>query len=782
MPSSNLEQPGPRADEQFVNAQLPPDFPSAALGATPENQAGHNNAVVSSPALSPMTSVITLGSPWNWQTAISLCWAIGLTVLLLRLAIARAQLWQVEHTAIVANDLRGAGPHDYAALVTASREAAALMGIKQAVKLLIHAQKNIPVVWGIVRPRLLLPAIAAQWSNEQLRSVLLHELAHIKRGDALSQLLAQTACAVHWFNPLVWLAVWRLHVERERACDDLVLASGVRASAYAEHLLNVATRLTSSPWTQACGLAMARSSSLHGRIIAVLNVKQNRRNLTTTLLVASMVIAAALVIPVAMISAASEAVATTSNNDQIDEKTTGKKTADATGLPAGIEQHLDWSQPVNGLRAALMIRAGDAEGQLGKERKILLVLQNVSEQPIRYCDSEIHETKVPEADVEGRTLYLRDNGEIMFAIQHALSSQTDIVLQPRQVHLIDMFDSEQERTRERKTGDMMAEGIVKDPGQELFAVLKIVHAPAGAWTGKLTTPNTRGAFAAEGSMPNSQQGQAFFRYAVDHARLSGDIPGGIISRLHELVREFIRLNTGDASGDLYAKKMQLLLPRFEKKGDWKQADVVALLDVIAAVTTIPIERTMDAIRENSLQRGQALPTSLANANWGAALPGGLRLAWVLEPRDKVYPLGSSLKSRVMLHNAGKEPVIFVARSFQQPQHSAVSNSGAALKMESTSWTTIGRAEPYRLHPGECCELFAPGIGIGDRTQSIEDWSNVRAGTWILANAGTEVVFQPGAVQLTGDHTERIDPDWWLKFITERIERDAPLPTDPNERE
>ncbi len=284
-----------------------------------------------------------------------------------------------------------------------------------------------------------------------------------------------------------------------------------------------------------------------------------------------------------------------------------------------------------------MIRTREAAGKLGKERRLFLVLQNVSDQSVRYCDSEIHETKAPAADIEGRTLYLRDRGDIMFGLQHALSSQTDIVLQPRQVHLIDMFDNAPEKAQGRQMGDVMAEGILKMPTQELFAVLKIVHAPAGAWTGKLTTPNTRGAFAAEGPMPSSQPGQALFRYAIDHARLGGDIPGGIVSRLHDLVQEFIRNNTGDASGDSYAKKMQPLLTRFEKKGDWKQADMVALLDDIAAVTTIPLERTLEAIRENSLQRGRVLPTSLKNANWGEALPGGLQLAWVLEPREQSYP-------------------------------------------------------------------------------------------------------------------------------------------------
>src|SRR5262249_32886908 len=115
---------------------------------------------------------------------------------------------------------------------------------------------------------------ARDWSGEQLRSVLLHELAHVKRRDLMAQLLTQIACALHWFNPLVWFAAWRLGVERERACDDLVLARGVRPSAYAGHLLDVVTGLAPARWSQSCGLAMARKSSLEGRLMAVLHATQ----------------------------------------------------------------------------------------------------------------------------------------------------------------------------------------------------------------------------------------------------------------------------------------------------------------------------------------------------------------------------------------------------------------------------------------------------------------------------------------------------------------------------
>ena len=411
-----------------------------------------------------------------------------------------------------------------------------------------------------------------------------------------------------------------------------------------------------------------------------------------------------------------------------------------------------------------------------------MVIQNVSDKPIRFCDTSIQETDVPAADTEGRNLYLSDNGEILLGIQRAVSMRVDLVLQPRDILSIDMLDAEKANEQRHKSGDMIAEGIMKLPSRTLFAVLNIVHAPDGAWTGQLTTPSTRGAFAVDGPMPKSKEGQELFRYCVDHARLNHAIPGGLIRRLHDKVQEFIRLNDGDQFGDPYAKKMQPLVARFEKTGDWNQADVVALFDDIAVVTTIPLDTTLEQIRERTLQRGQRLPVLFEKANWGELLPGGLRMAWVLEPGAEKYHLGSSLRSRVLIHNSGKEPVAFVTRSFHQPQHKATKADGTAVQIESTYWTTIGRPEPYRLHPGEYCEVYAPGIGIGPSNNDDEDWANIRPGSWILANEDDEIEFQPGDVMLSGDHNEQVNPNWWFEFIQERLNRDAPLPADPKERE
>jgi beta-lactamase regulating signal transducer with metallopeptidase domain len=186
------------------------------------------------PVAAPPITLEPAVSSWKWMDLLPAVWAIGFWVLVLRLAAARWMLWNCERRATSATGEPIAAAADFVR---------GEMEIDRPIRLLVHPEKTIPVVWGVFRPCLLLPVGAREWSGEQLRSVLLHELAHIKRYDTLAQLLAQVACAVHWFNPLVWVAAWRLGVERERACDDLVLASGVRPSAYAGRKLESPRRV-----------------------------------------------------------------------------------------------------------------------------------------------------------------------------------------------------------------------------------------------------------------------------------------------------------------------------------------------------------------------------------------------------------------------------------------------------------------------------------------------------------------------------------------------------------
>ena len=67
-------------------------------------------------------------------------------------------------------------------------------------------------------------------------------MAHVKRRDVVPHLMAWIVCAVWWFHPLAWSAARRMRSESEKACDDLVLKVGTRASRYADDLLDIVTR------------------------------------------------------------------------------------------------------------------------------------------------------------------------------------------------------------------------------------------------------------------------------------------------------------------------------------------------------------------------------------------------------------------------------------------------------------------------------------------------------------------------------------------------------------
>jgi beta-lactamase regulating signal transducer with metallopeptidase domain len=146
---------------------------------------------------------------------------------------------------------------------------------RRRVNILLDESEAGPFVRGIFRSVIVLPATAQNWDASRLRAVLLHELAHVHRGDCRVQLLAQVACAAYWFNPLIWVAARQLRIERERACDDEVLARGEMPSAYAADLLHLAraqSRLASS-----AVLAMARPRELEGRLRAILAEGRARR-------------------------------------------------------------------------------------------------------------------------------------------------------------------------------------------------------------------------------------------------------------------------------------------------------------------------------------------------------------------------------------------------------------------------------------------------------------------------------------------------------------------------
>src|SRR4029079_3552248 len=133
--------------------------------------------------------------------------------------------------------VRNARPLESNDWMTPLFEIADRIGLEEAPRLLQSDEAKMPFACDILKPTIVLPLESESWTLDRRRAVLLHELAHVRRHDLVGHTVGRFACALYWFHPLVWTAAKRLRSESERACDDLALNCGARASDYAEHLL-----------------------------------------------------------------------------------------------------------------------------------------------------------------------------------------------------------------------------------------------------------------------------------------------------------------------------------------------------------------------------------------------------------------------------------------------------------------------------------------------------------------------------------------------------------------
>ena len=211
-------------------------------------------------------------------------WVIGIALFFTGFANA---LWRLRHA-------RRCGVpwlEARATLRTLAEEA----GVHRPVEVLLHDRILAPVTCSLLRPAILLPADAREWSELDVRRAFVHELEHIRRGDWAVHILARAICALYWFHPLVWVAWRQLCLEAERACDDAVLLGAERAD-YAEQLVILARRLSNTVAPPA--LSMANRSDLSRRVSAILDSKQPRGR--TGLLSATAALTAAVVVVLAI--------------------------------------------------------------------------------------------------------------------------------------------------------------------------------------------------------------------------------------------------------------------------------------------------------------------------------------------------------------------------------------------------------------------------------------------------------------------------------------------------
>jgi beta-lactamase regulating signal transducer with metallopeptidase domain len=221
-------------------------------------------------------------------------WAIGALLLLVRLALGHKRLAQLVSSAAGA-------PHEWHAAVHAVRGE---LGIHRRVDVRTSPDIDVPAVAGVFSPVLLLPASMDCTTGAQ-RDVVLHELAHVARWDALAQVVSHVACAMYWFIPLTWHAARHATALREQACDNVVLRAGIRPSLYAERLLTF-SREPMSTALEPVALAMARPAHITRRVLDILDTNTRRTRLSasfTTAFVAAFLALVALVAVVEPVAA-----------------------------------------------------------------------------------------------------------------------------------------------------------------------------------------------------------------------------------------------------------------------------------------------------------------------------------------------------------------------------------------------------------------------------------------------------------------------------------------------
>jgi beta-lactamase regulating signal transducer with metallopeptidase domain len=181
------------------------------------------------------------------------------------------------------------------------------LGLAVPVRIRVTRHPALLVTWGAINPVILLPADANSWPAERVSVVLAHEMAHLARRDWLTQLAAEIVRAIHWFNPLFWLACARLRQESEHASDDIVLDLGFGRTSYAAHLVDLARVFSAHGRTWLPAPSMARPSTLERRVRNMLNPQTNRGPLSLTRRVGVALVLAALALPIASASQGSAA-------------------------------------------------------------------------------------------------------------------------------------------------------------------------------------------------------------------------------------------------------------------------------------------------------------------------------------------------------------------------------------------------------------------------------------------------------------------------------------------
>jgi beta-lactamase regulating signal transducer with metallopeptidase domain len=202
--------------------------------------------------------------PASWAGYVFLAWAVIAMAGLARVAVG---LWQVLRLR------RNCTPVDTKSLGPEAQEIVARFQQFRSVQVCISTTVDVPTAVGFLNPAILLPSwLVAEVSPIELKHILLHELAHLRRYDDWTNLVQKIVKAVMFFHPLVWWIEGRLSLEREVACDDAVLVQTDSPRTYAQCLARVAEKSFLRRQIALAQAAVSRLHQLSSRVAQILDI------------------------------------------------------------------------------------------------------------------------------------------------------------------------------------------------------------------------------------------------------------------------------------------------------------------------------------------------------------------------------------------------------------------------------------------------------------------------------------------------------------------------------
>jgi uncharacterized protein (TIGR03435 family) len=216
---------------------------------------GTTSRVATAAASGATASSVAIG----WPTLLATLWAIG-CALVSAVWIVR---WLRAYRAV-----RAATPYGTGREVAILRRLEVPSTSRRPLSVRLSDATIEPGVFGVWRPVLLWPrAMSAHLSDDQIETILVHELSHVRRRDNLTALAHGLVQAICWFHPVVWWIGARLVDERERACDEAVVRAGRDRQVYAESLLKTCQFCVGAPVTCMAGVT---GSDLKRRVTSIM--------------------------------------------------------------------------------------------------------------------------------------------------------------------------------------------------------------------------------------------------------------------------------------------------------------------------------------------------------------------------------------------------------------------------------------------------------------------------------------------------------------------------------